>query len=75
MRYGAAFWVAAVFVLFGACGDDYNCLGMICDPCEPGQICCAGDCQAVYEEQGGESVLVGHYCLDTPPEACPLPQQ
>ncbi len=59
------------FFAYG-CGDTYDCRGIICDACEPDQVCCSGSCQAVYEEQGEESVLVGHYCLDTPPQTCPL---
>ena len=67
------FGMLAVLALFVGCGDD-DCSGIICDACESGQDCCAGHCQAVYEEQGDESVLVGHFCLDIPPQTCPLPQ-
>ena len=66
------FGTLAVLAFFGGCGDDRDCSGIICDPCELGQECCAGSCRAVYEEQGEESVLVGHFCLDTPPQTCPL---
>ena len=61
-------------LLFGCgCGDD--CKGVICDSCKPGQFCCAGTCQAVYDEQeDGSLILLGHYCLDTPQQTCPVPQ-
>jgi hypothetical protein len=72
MRYAAAFWMQAVLVFCNGCGDTYDCSGIICDECEPGQDCCAGHRHAMYEEEGEESDRVRHFCLDTPPQTCPL---
>ena len=79
MRTGVigVFTIALLALFAYSCGDSDDCNGIICDPCEPDQECCAGHCQAVYEEPEFEDdppVLIGRYCLDTPQQNCPVEQ-